>query len=98
NFWDQIYNQSFRFSSSGHDDIDRSVIDRLEFADFAKYLDKKMLSEDRSKLSIMLATKLDAREAERKLRPMRLQMFLTAAGLPVKGDKIKQIVDEAGDS
>ncbi|KAG7839648.1 hypothetical protein KL942_003259 [Ogataea angusta] len=98
NFWNQIINQSLSFSASGEDKIDVAVIESLPFSILIKYLKTKLVSEERSKLCVMLSTKLSHEEVATKLRPIRLQTFLTAAGLPIKREKLEQLLDQAGDS
>ncbi|KAG7796664.1 hypothetical protein KL929_003171 [Ogataea haglerorum] len=97
-FWNQILNQSLNFSASGEDKIDVAVIESLQFSTLIKYLRTKLVSEERSKLSVMLSTKLSHEEAATKLRPIRLQTFLTAAGLPIKREKLEKLLDQAGES
>ncbi|KAG7904607.1 hypothetical protein KL905_003533 [Ogataea polymorpha] len=97
-FWNQILNQSLNFSASGEDQIDVAVIENLRFSSLIKYLKTKLVSEERSKLSVMLSTRFSHEEAAIKLRPIRLQTFLTGAGLPIKREKLEQLLAQAGDS
>ncbi|GMG52516.1 unnamed protein product [Ambrosiozyma monospora] len=46
----------------------------------------------------MLTTKMSKEERESALKPIRLYVFLSAAGLPIKREKLEEILEKAGDS
>ena len=101
-FWDQIVNRSYRFShgTAGEDDIDISYIRKLTLDEFKSFIAKYILpsSRTRIKISAMVSSSASKEEIEEQLRPVRMYCFLSSLGLPIKKDKLEQILQESGSS
>ncbi|GME80629.1 unnamed protein product [Ambrosiozyma monospora] len=79
-YWDQIINRSYRFANdiTGEDSIDVSIIQTLKVNEFMSFVEKYLLpsSPKRSKVSIMLTTKMSKEERESALKPIRLLFWV----------------------
>ncbi|QPG73706.1 hypothetical protein FOA43_001019 [Brettanomyces nanus] len=101
-YWDQIINRSYQFSHNltGEDSIDVSYLRNLKLESFLTFIETKILptSRKRIKVSAMLSTECSQEVVEQMLTPIRLYCFLSSVGLPIKRDKLEEILEESGES
>lgn len=101
-YWEQIHNKTYAFSNNtnGDDSIDFDVVQKLTIEQLDNFVKQYVLptSKCRSKFSVRIESNCSKQEIEKNSKGIQIFLFLSSMGLPVKQDKLEEILREAGDS